>query len=84
MPLKTYNDEFKVAAAKLVARAGLHASSRPPRASGVDPGSIRGWVRKFAPAPAAPAADASPPRSCDARTSGSARRTAGSSWSARF
>lgn len=58
MPLKTYDDEFKIAAAKLVRERGCSVK-QAAKSLGVDPGSLRGWIRKFAPAPAAPAADAS-------------------------
>ena len=40
MPLKTYNDEFKIAAAKLGPRAGLHRQAgrqEPGRRPGLDP-----------------------------------------------
>ena len=59
MARKTYNDEFKIAAAKLVREQG-YTVKKAAQSLGVDPGSIRNWVRKFAPAPALPALDASP------------------------
>ena len=54
MTPKTYNDEFKAAAAKLVREQGYSASRRPPRASGVDPGSIRDGSAASPPAVAPP------------------------------
>ncbi len=59
MARKTYNDEFKIAAAKLVRVQG-YSVKNAAQSLGVDQGSIRTWVRSYAPAPAAPAADASP------------------------
>jgi transposase len=58
MPRKTYNDEFKTAAAKLVSERG-YSIKKAALSLGVDQGSIRGWVRKFAPTVQAPATDAS-------------------------
>ena len=57
MARKTYNDEFKTAAAKLVSEQG-YSVKKAALNLGVDQGSIRGWVRKFAPAAQAPATDA--------------------------
>jgi transposase len=59
MARKTYNDEFKIAAAKLVREQG-YSVKKAASSLGVDPGSIRTWARRFAPAPTAPAADATP------------------------
>jgi transposase len=59
MARKTYNDEFKIAAAKLVREQG-YSIRNAATSLGVDEGSIRGWVRKFAPEAAGPGADASP------------------------
>ena len=59
MARKTYNDEFKIAAAKLVRQQG-YTVKKAAESLGVDQGSIRGWVRKFDPAPLALAADPSP------------------------
>lgn len=53
MARKTYNDEFKTAAAKLVREQG-YGVKKAAQSLGVDPASIRGWVRKFAPAPQVP------------------------------
>jgi transposase len=57
MPRKIYNDDFKAAAARLVTEQG-YSISKAAASLGVDYGSIRDWVRKFAPAVQAPAADA--------------------------
>ena len=54
-----YTDEFKLEAAKLVREQGYTVKAAA-RSLGVDPGSIRGWVRRFAPATAGPAPAASP------------------------
>ena len=59
MPRKIYNDEFKIAAAKLVRQQG-YSLKKAAQSLGVDPASIRGWVRKFDPAPLSTATDASP------------------------
>ena len=59
MARKTYNDEFKIAAAKLVREQG-YTVKKAAQSLGVDPGSIRTWVRKYAPAATPPAPDASP------------------------
>src|SRR5690242_8086337 len=58
MARKSYTDEFKVAAAKLVREQGYTAKEAAQNL-GVDPGSIRGWVRKYAPQPVVPNPDAS-------------------------
>ena len=47
MTPKTYNDEFKAAAAKLVREQG-YSVSKAAESLGVDPSSIRRWVREFA------------------------------------
>ena len=57
MARKTYNDEFKTAAAKLVREQG-YSIKKAAHSLGVDQGSIRTWVRRFAPAPVALAPDA--------------------------
>jgi transposase len=57
MPRKVYNDEFKSAAAKLVTEQG-YSIGKAAASLGVDYGSIRDWVRKYAPAAQAPATDA--------------------------
>ena len=57
MARKTYNDEFKTAAAKLVTEQG-YSTKKAAASLGVDQGSIRGWVRKYAPAAQCPAIDA--------------------------
>jgi transposase len=59
MPRKTYNDEFKVAAAKLVRDQG-YSIKKAAHSLGVDQGSIRTWVRIYAPALMPLAPDASP------------------------
>lgn len=51
MARKTYNDEFKTQAAKLVTEQG-YTIKQAAQSLGVDQGSIRHWVRKFAPTPA--------------------------------
>jgi transposase len=58
MDRKTYNDEFKIAAAKLVTEQG-YSARKAALSLGADQASIRIWVRKFAPASQAPATDAS-------------------------
>jgi transposase len=58
MARKIYNDEFKTAAAKLVREQG-YSIKKAAESLGVDPGSIRDWVRKFATAPQALGAAAS-------------------------
>ena len=82
MTRKLYNDEFKTAAAKLVRDQG-YTIKKAAQSLGIDQGSIRTWVRTHAPALAPLATDASP-SSSSASSSASARRTAVSSWSARF
>jgi transposase len=59
MARKTYNDEFKSAAAKLVREQG-YAVKKAAQSLGVDQGSIRSRVRLYAPVPAPPASDVSP------------------------
>ena len=59
MARKSYNDEFKIAAAKLVREQG-YSVKKAAESLGVDQGSIRGWIRKFAPEAVAPDPDASP------------------------
>ena len=58
MARKSYNREFKTAAAKLVREQG-YTVKQAARSLGVDPGSIRDWVRTFAPEPMASNSDAS-------------------------
>ncbi len=58
MTHKTYNDEFKNAA-KLVRQQGS-TLKKAAQNLGVDPASIRGWIRKFDPAPMTTASDATP------------------------
>lgn len=59
MARKIYTDEFKIAAAKLVREQG-YSARKAATSLGVDEGSIRGWVRRFAPEAADPTPDASP------------------------
>jgi transposase len=59
MARKTYNDEFKIAAAKLV-RDQSYTIKTAAQSLGVDQGSIRTWVRAYAPALTPLAPDASP------------------------
>ena len=59
MTRKIYNDEFRTAAAKLVREQG-YSVRKAAKSLGVDEGSIRDWVRKFAPEALAPKPDASP------------------------
>jgi len=59
MARKTYNDEFKIAAAKLVRQQG-YSVNKAAHSLGVDTKSIRSWIRKFDPAPLATAAEATP------------------------
>ncbi len=58
MARKTYNNEFKTAAAKLVTEQG-YSVKKAALSLGVDQGSVRGWVRQLAPTVPTPAADAS-------------------------
>jgi transposase len=58
MARQSYNHEFKTAAAKLVREQG-YSIKKAAVSLGVDPGSIRDWVRKFAPEPRASNSDAS-------------------------
>ena len=55
MARRSYTLEFKQSAARLVREQG-YSVAQAAESLGVDPGSIRDWVRKFAPE-AAPAAD---------------------------
>ena len=48
MARKVYTDEFKRSAAKLVREQGYSAKAAA-ESLGVDPGSVRHWVRRFAP-----------------------------------
>jgi transposase len=59
MARKTYNDEFKIAAAKLVRDQG-YTIQKAAQSLGVDQGSIRTWVRVYAPALMPLAPDVSP------------------------
>ena len=59
MARKSYNEEFKIAAAKLV-RDQAYTIKKAAESLGVAPGSIRLWVHKYAPMSSAPAHDASP------------------------
>jgi transposase len=47
MTRKRYDDEFKIAAAKLVREQG-YSAKKAAENLGVDIGSIRRWVREFA------------------------------------
>jgi transposase len=58
MARNIYTAEFKVAAAKLVREQGYSAKAAA-ESLGVDPGSVRDWVRRFAPGPDAAMPDAS-------------------------
>ena len=55
MPRRLYTQEFKESAARLVREQG-YSVKKAAQSLGVDPGSVRGWVRRFAPE-ATPAAD---------------------------
>ena len=57
MGRKVYTDEFKAAAAELVREQGYSAKAAA-ESLGVDPGSVRDWVRRFAPGSAAPTPEA--------------------------
>ena len=59
MARKTYTDEFKIAAAKLVRDQG-YSFKKAALSLGVDQGSIRSWSRAHAPALMPLAPDASP------------------------
>ena len=59
MARKIYNDEFKIAAAKLVRQQG-YSLKKAAQSLGVDPASIREWIRKFDPAPLSTAVDSTP------------------------
>jgi len=54
-----YTDEFKLEAARVVRERGCTVKAAA-RSLGVDPGSIRGWARKLAPATAGPGPGATP------------------------
>jgi transposase-like protein len=58
MARKVCTDEFKRSAAQLVREQGYSAKAAA-ESLGVDPGSVRDWVRRFAPGSAAPTAEAS-------------------------
>ena len=58
MARKVYTDEFKRSAAELVREQGYSVKAAA-ESLGVDPGSVRDWVRRFAPGPAAATPDAS-------------------------
>ena len=53
MPRQRYDDEFKIAAAKLVRERGYSVKKAAVNL-GVDLGSIRRWVREFASTPSLP------------------------------
>jgi transposase-like protein len=55
MARKTYNDELRTAATELVREQG-YCVKEAAQSLSVDQGSIRDWVRKYAPAAQAPAA----------------------------
>ena len=59
MARKTYNEEFKAAAARLVRDQG-YSIKKAAESLGVSPGAIRAWVYFHAPAPSPSAPDASP------------------------
>ena len=82
MARKTYNDEFRSPPPSWSAIRAT-ASKRPPtaRASTWAPSSPGS---EPTPRPSCPWPPTLPPSNSTARTSASARRTAGSSWSARF
>ena len=46
MPRRRFTREFKVSAAKLVNEQG-YSVAEAARSLGVDPGSIRGWLKQF-------------------------------------
>ena len=54
MARRSFTLEFKTSAAQLVREQG-YSVARAAQSLGVDPGSIRDWVAKFAPPPAAAA-----------------------------
>lgn len=58
MARRVYTDEFKSAAAKLVREQGYSAKAAA-ESLGVDPGSVRHWVRRFAAGSAPPTPEAS-------------------------
>ena len=82
MARKTYNDEFKTAAAKLVREQG-YSIKKAAESLGVDAGGHPhlGPIPMPRPSRLRPTPR---PSSSSARTPASARRTASSSWSARF
>ena len=49
---KTYTRDFKVEAVKLVTEQGM-SRSRLARDLGIDPGSLRSWIRQLTGAPVA-------------------------------
>ena len=54
MPRRTYAQEFKEAAAKLVTEQG-YSPNKAAHSLGVDRASVTGWVRRFGGDPARPA-----------------------------
>ena len=82
MARKTYNDEFKIAAAKLVRDQG-YTIQKAAESLGVSPGrSAPGSIPMPRPSRRRPPTPR--PSNSSARTADSATRTGGSSWSARF
>ena len=80
MARRTFTIEFKTAAAKLVIEQG-YTQKKAADSLGVDPASIRGWIRLYI----STLNSSSPmPKRCRPRTIGSAKRIGGCSWSARF
>ena len=58
MARRKFTREFKVSAVKLVSEQG-YTIPEAAKSLGVDQGSIRGWLKKFAPEPgAAPSSEA--------------------------
>ena len=50
MGRRRFSKEFKVSAVRLVTEQG-YAVSQAAKNLGVDPASLRGWLKKFAPSP---------------------------------
>ncbi len=79
MARQTYSRNFKVSAAKLVTEQsrGLKDAAT---SLGVPTSTLQYWVRRFGTPAARPTPPTTPPRFAG-RTTASARRTSGSSWS---
>ncbi len=80
MGRRTYSREFKISAVGLVQQQG-YTVVQAARSLGVDPSSLRGWLKQYPVEGAATPDGAEPSRP---NCGGCVRRTSGSPWSARF